>query len=80
MAQGVDTWAAEEVIRLRQSGFDVRLVQALSCPQQDRYWPQKSADAVQELLSPADEIHIISERYTPFCKARNLWMVENSPA
>ena len=79
MAQGVDTWAAEEVIRLRQSGFDVRLVAALSCPQQDRHWPQKARIRFSELLSKADEIHIISERYTPFCMgARNLWMVENS--
>lgn len=79
MAQGVDTWAAEEVVDLRENGSDVRLIAALPCPNQDKRWSSEARLRFRNILSKADEIHTISDRYSPFCMgARNLWMVEQS--
>ncbi|HHV50172.1 MAG TPA: SLOG family protein [Candidatus Avimonas sp.] len=79
MALGVDTWAAEEVVNLREQGFDVRLIAALPCPEQDSRWPKDARERFKNLLAKADGVYVISDRYTPFCMgARNLWMVEHS--
>jgi uncharacterized phage-like protein YoqJ len=79
MAQGADMWAAEEVIRLRDKGYNLNLVAALPCPNQDSRWPEYARIKYRQLLERADEVHLISERYTPLCMgARNLWLVTQS--
>ncbi len=79
MALGVDTWAAEEVLALREAGREVRLIAALPCPGQDSRWTATDRDRYREMLERADEVHTLSDRYTPFCMgARNLWMTEQS--
>lgn len=79
MALGVDTWAAEEVLALRDSGCEIRLIAALPCPRQDAHWRESDRRRYRRLLERADDVHVLCEHYTPYCMgARNLWMVEHS--
>ena len=79
MALGIDTWAAEEVLALRENGKDVRLIAALPCPNQDSRWQYEDSRHFQNLLKRADDARMICGSYSPFCMgARNLWMVERS--
>ncbi|HBT63057.1 MAG TPA: DUF1273 domain-containing protein [Ruminococcaceae bacterium] len=79
MAQGIDTWAAEEVLDLQSHGRDVHLIAALPCPNQAIRWSVKARLRLNTLLAEADEVYTVCDEYTPFCMgARNLWMVERS--
>lgn len=80
MAQGTDTWAAEEVLRLRdEEGLSLRLIGALPCPEQDRRWRAEDKQVYRALLARLDGRYLASDRYTPWCmQARNRWMVDNA--
>lgn len=80
-AIGFDTLAAWTVIRLRKEYPQIRLVLALPCPQEEQTlkWTQKQKAEYQEILSQADEVKILSDKYTSGCMlARNRYMVDNS--
>ena len=80
MALGADTWAAEEVLRLRdEEGVPLRLIGALPCPEQDSRWQPADRQHYRRLLARLDGQHLISEHYTSWCmNARNRWMVEHA--
>lgn len=79
MALGVDLWAAEEVLRLKQEKSGLRLVAALPCPQQADRWNAADKRRHRELLAMADEIYTACPAYTPYCmNARNRWMVDHA--
>lgn len=79
MALGVDTWAAEEVLTLRDGGHKIQLAAVLPCPRQDARWRKEDRLRYRRLLERADGVHVLCEQYTPYCMgARNLWMVERS--
>ena len=75
----LDTLAAEEVIRQRDAGADIRLVIAVPCSGQDARWTQESRERYQEMLRAADCVHYVSrESYKPGCMdARDRWMISN---
>ena len=60
MARGVDIWAAEIVLRLRDAGEAVRLICA--CPYQgfERGWKQSWQERYQAILSAADLVRFLS--------------------
>ncbi len=60
-AVGFDMIAASLVIAKRELGYPVRLVFALPCKNQGKYWPEEQIRLYQKLLNAADEIHYISE-------------------
>jgi len=81
MAQGVDLWAAEEILRRRKSETSLRLIAALPCPEQDARWPYPQRERYRRLLAqiPAEARHVTCDSYTPYCmNGRNLWMVEHA--
>ena len=63
MARGVDIWAAEIVLRLRDAGEAVRLICA--CPYQgfERGWKQSWQERYQAILSAADLVRFICPGY-----------------
>ncbi len=78
-ALGFDMIAASLVIAKKELGFDVRLIFALPCKNQEKYWPEEKVQLYRKLLSEADEIHYVSEEYSPACmKKRNCYMVNQS--
>jgi len=78
-ALGLDTWAAEEVIRQRDAGADIRLVMAIHCARQDSRWTPGCRECYRRILEAADCVHYVSkEGYKPGCMdARDKWMLEN---
>lgn len=79
MARGVDIWAAEIVLKLRDSGAPIHLICACPYPGFDRSWSQEWRDRYQRILSAADLIRDVSSKYSRGCfQRRNEWMVDHS--
>lgn len=79
MARGVDIWAAQIVLVLRDSGSDVTLVCACPCRDFQRRWEADWKAQAAEVLDKADHVEYICEDYTRFCfQKRNEWMVDRS--
>lgn len=79
-ALGFDTLAANEVLKLKSTYCpEIRLVLALPCRNQDRYWTPLDKVEYARILECADEVIYVSEKYTPYCMhARNRYMVDNA--
>lgn len=78
-ALGFDTLAAKAVLKERESNPGIRLVLALPCKNQASGWHKKDIAVYNEILSMADEVIYISEKYTKGCMLRrNRFMVDNS--
>lgn len=78
-ALGLDTWAAEEVIRQRDAGADIHLVMAIPCTGQDVRWTPESRERYRRILKAADCVHFCSkDSYEPGCMdIRDRWMLDN---
>ena len=79
MARGVDIWAAQIVLMLRDEGYDVKLM--CVCPYEgfERGWNQEWQKAYREILAAADFVKYVCEGYNRTCfQARNEWMVNHS--
>ena len=79
MARGVDIWAAQIVLMLRDEGYDVKLMCA--CPYEgfERGWSQEWQKAYREILAAADFVKYVCEGYSRACfQIRNEWMVNRS--
>lgn len=78
MALGVDIDFAEIVLKLRNK-YPVTLECAIPCPNQTLKWNDKDKLRYDGIIKRADEIHLLSERYTPECMLqRNRYMVDKS--
>jgi len=80
MALGVDTWAAELVLWLRNARPEVTLHCALPCHDQDKNWSDTDRAHYRRLLGMADEVFYLQDGpYRPGCmQARNRFLVERS--
>ena len=79
MARGVDIWAAEIVLQLRDAGEAIRLICA--CPYQgfERGWKQSWQERYQAILTAADLVRFICPYYSRSCfQRRNEWMVDHA--
>ena len=78
-ALGFDQIAASLIIAKKEIGYNMRLIFALPCKDQDRLWNDKQKQLYHNLLAEADEIYYVSEEYHDGCmKKRNYYMVEQS--
>lgn len=78
MAIGVDLDFADIVLNLREI-YPINLECAIPCNNQTLKWSDKDKLRYESILKRADEINIISERYTPECMLkRNRYMVDKS--
>ena len=78
-ALSFDQICASLIISKKQQGANIRLIFALPCRNQDEKWTDRQKRLYRSLLSEADEIRYISEKYTPDCmRERNFYMVDNS--
>ncbi len=79
MARGVDIWAAEIVLQLRENGVPVRLICACPYPGFEKNWSSSWRTRYAAILRSADLVRFISPCYSPRCfQIRNEWMVEHS--
>jgi uncharacterized phage-like protein YoqJ len=78
-ALGFDQIAASLIVSKKEQGADIQLIFALPCHNQDEKWTDRQKQLYRSLLNEADEIHYVSEEYTPNCmNERNIFMVNNS--
>ncbi|MDE6597949.1 MAG: DUF1273 domain-containing protein [Clostridia bacterium] len=78
MAIGTDLDFAEIVLNLRNY-YPITLECAIPCPNQTLKWNSADKLRYDNILKRADEIHLISKRYTTECMLkRNRYMVDKS--
>lgn len=79
MARGSDIWAAEIVLQMRSEGFEIKLICALPYNGFEERWSSDWQKRYRQILSQADYVRCVSERYAPDCfQKRNEWMVNHS--
>ncbi len=79
MAMGVDIWAGESVLKLKNSHTDICLIAAVPYPGQEKNFPHEWKLKYAELLDKCDKAEIISEKYQKGAfHARDRWMVDHS--
>lgn len=78
MARGVDLWAAEIVLRLRETGQPIKMVCASPYPGFEHRWTEVWQQRYRAILSRADLVRFICPCYSRYCfQMRNEWMVNH---
>ena len=79
MAQGVDIWAAQIVLKLRDKGEPIRLICACPFEGFEELWDTKWQTQYREILAAADLVRYICPGYSKACfQIRNEWMVDHA--
>lgn len=79
MARGVDIWAAEEVLALRDEGAAVRLICASPYRGFESRWNRDWQARYRQVMERADLVRFICPGYSRDCfQRRNEWMVDHS--
>lgn len=78
-AIGFDALAAKTVIKAKKIFPHVKLNLILPCKDQDKKWKEPDRNEYKEIISKADYIEYVSERYTQDCMfLRNRRLVDSS--
>lgn len=78
MAPGVDIWAAEIVLRLRDKGADIKLICASPFEGFEKRWPDW-AGRYTDIMASADLTRFICKgNVRGVHQIRNVWMVDHS--
>ena len=79
MARGVDLWAAESVLALRDEGAAVRLICASPYRGFESRWSWEWQERYCRVMERADLVRFICPGYSGDCfQRRNQWMVDHS--
>lgn len=79
MAQGVDLWAAEIVLDLKEKNPALRLHCILPCEGQECKWPTSERERYHSILRQADGVIYVNREYHDGCMLeRNRYLVEHS--
>lgn len=79
MAKGVDIWAAELVLRYRETNPQIQLICAVPYQGFGQRWGREWWSRFLNIIQSADAVHYIcpSSSYGAY-QARNIWMVDRS--
>lgn len=81
MARGVDTWAAEIVLELRNALPDlgIQLWAAIPYNRQASAWSEADQQRREDILARADKVeHISGDYFRGALQKRNRWMVDHA--
>ena len=79
MALGVDTYCAGIVLRLKEIYPAVTLECAVPCKGQEKHWRKEDRETYAGILSRADRVTVLQDRYTDFCmQLRDAYMVDKA--
>ena len=79
MARGVDIWAAEIVLRMKEEGKPVHLICAIPYDGFETSWSADWQKRYTKILESADDTQFICQHYSRSCfQIRNEWMVDRS--
>lgn len=77
MALGWDTWCAEKVLQLKEKYLEIFLECAIPCKKQNKYWNESDKYRYAEILSKADKVIYLQEKYSSDCMMkRNQYMID----
>ena len=82
MAMGVDMYAAQIVIELKQEFPDIQLILAIPFPGQTKQFPNKEKNDWNNIVKKADEIHAYNpdkKQYEKFKAKEIIELNENAP-
>ena len=79
MALGVDTWAAEIVLDLKEKYSDLKLTAVLPCETQANDWTVEQRKRYFDTLAVCDEVVTLHKKYTRSCMfERNRYLVDHA--
>lgn len=79
MALGFETLCAETVLKLKTINPEIKLICALPCKEQDKYWSDLQRQIYRKVIEQADVVQYVSENYSKYCMyKRNKFMLYNS--
>ena len=79
MAEGVDIWAAEIVLKKKKENKDLHLICAVPHPEFKKRRSQYEIERYENIIKNADYVTTISDNYYRACyQKRNVWMVDHS--
>lgn len=78
-ALGFDTLAALIVLKMKIKFPEVKLILALPCKDQTKFWKENDIEIYESIKKQADQVICLSEEYTKDCMLeRNGYMVDQS--
>jgi len=79
IARGVDLWAAEIVLTLRDEGAAIRLICASPYRGFESRWSREWQERYRRVMERADLVRFVCPSYSRDCfQQRNEWMVDHS--
>lgn len=79
MARGVDIWAAQIVLKLRDNGATIRLICACPYDGFESTWSPNWQRQYNDILKSADYVKYVCDGYSRSCfQRRNEWMVDHA--
>ena len=79
MARGVDIWAAEQVLRIRQNNSAIHLICALPHPDFEMRWSREWQKRYRVIIEAADFVKVVCPSFSMGSyQARNEWMIDHS--
>lgn len=79
MARGVDIWASEIVLDLREENSDIHLICTPPYEGFEKRWSLSEQRLYNTILENADYVKFVSEHYYKACfQVRNIYMVDHS--
>ena len=79
MARGVDMWAAQIVLKLKEGYPQIKLIAAVPFNGCERKWSKENKEEYKEILKNADYIKYICPEFSySSYQIRNEWMVDHS--
>ena len=79
MARGVDIWAADIVLELRETFPNIKLICAIPYKGFEKQWSNKWQKQYSEIVSRADLVKFICPKFSySSYQIRNEWMVNHS--
>lgn len=79
MARGVDIWAAEIVLKLKEQNQNIRLICAMPYKGFEKKWKLYDIDIYNKIIEGSDEKVFVCQHYSSGCyQMRNCYMVDRS--
>lgn len=79
MARGVDMWAGEIVIKLRENDDRIKLICASPFEGFEKSWSPSEKERYESIMKNADYVKFVCKHYSKSCfQIRNCYMVDNS--
>ena len=79
MAPGVDTWAAEEILKIKAENSAIRLIAAVPFPGVEKDRDAELRERFKTILDNADCVHYVCPGFRRWAfHARDAWMVDRS--